>query len=235
MMQKIHHMIHSIKRYSPLLGVVLLVIIAIGLSIWSTNTANQQTLPDKKQINVPFSAQAPEGNWAEPWQNACEETSVIMIDSFYKGSTLSKEQAKQEILRVFSLKEDKFESSKDESMERIADLINSTELVWQARVAVNPTLKEMKMELANNQPIIVPVYAPKLKSNPQYGFGDVDYHVFIISGYDDLWQQFIVKDPGSSRGNNQRYSYEEVMNAIHDFLPSDYDNGRKAVIFTSKR
>jgi hypothetical protein len=228
-------MTHPLTRYSPLIGVILLIIAAIFFSLWTTNVAQQQDLPNKKQIDVPFSAQAPEGNWAEPWQNACEETSVIMIDSFYKGNTLSKAQAKQEILRVFSLKEDKFEASKDESMEKIADLINSTNLNWKAHVKVDPTLADMKNELANDQPIIVPVYAPKLKSNPQYGFGDINYHVFIISGYDDLWQQFIVKDPGSSRGNNQRYSYEEVMNAIHDFLPSDYDQGRKAVIFTSKR
>jgi hypothetical protein len=228
-------MTHIITKHSPLIGVGILIIATILLSLWTTNTAQQQDLPNKKQIDVPFSAQAPEGNWAEPWQNACEETSVIMIDSFYKGNTLSKEQAKQEILRVFSLKEDKFESSKDESMEKVADLINSTDLIWEAHVVVNPTLQDMKNELANNRPIIAPVYAPKLKSNPQYGFGEVDYHVFVISGYDDLWQQFIVKDPGSSRGNNQRYSYEEVMNAVHDFLPSDYDQGRKAVIFTSKR
>jgi hypothetical protein len=41
--------------------------------------------PPKQQLDVPFTSQAPAGNWLEPWQNACEETSVIMVTNFFKG------------------------------------------------------------------------------------------------------------------------------------------------------
>ena len=33
-------------------------------------------------LSVPFTSQAPEQNWDEPWQDACEEAAVLMLDAY---------------------------------------------------------------------------------------------------------------------------------------------------------
>jgi hypothetical protein len=147
-------------------------------------------LPPSKENAVPFTSQAPEGNWQEPWQSACEEASIVMIQNFYKDTTLDPAQARQQILDVFTLKKLTAPASKDESLERIVEIINSGNLNWQARVVDNPTLTEIKDELAANHPVIAPVYAPLL-NNPNYTSPGPTYHVIVITGYDDAKGEFI--------------------------------------------
>ncbi len=210
---------------------IVIILVILGIIFGLTKVVR---LP-KFNLPVPFTSQAPAGNWAEPWQNACEETSIIMINNYYDGDQLTKEKAKQEILNIFKIKNEEFGHSKDESMELIAEIINAANLNWQARVIVNPILEQMKLEIANRRPIIVPVYAPDLSNTPYPGDGP-DYHVMIISGYDDDKGEFIVQDPGSSQGKDNRYTYEDFYDAIHDYLNvTDYRQGRKAVLFTEKR
>ena len=46
-------------------------------------------LPPQYFISVPFTSQAPEKNWEQPWQDACEEAAVLMLDAYYKNYNLS--------------------------------------------------------------------------------------------------------------------------------------------------
>lgn len=186
--------------------------------------------PLAKNLDVPFTPQAPQGNWSEPWQNACEETSIIMASNFYKDKGLTPEQAKQQILQVFNVKDKEFGSSKDESMERIAEIVNAANLGWTATVSVNPELNAIKEEIAANRPVIAPIDVRLLYGSPIPG--SVDYHVLVISGYDDKSEEFIVQDPGTRTGKNDRYGYENFYKAINDFSPSVSPSGRKAVLFT---
>lgn len=189
-------------------------------------------LPISKKIVVPFTSQAPQGNWQEPWQNACEEASIVMIQNFYKDEGLTPEKARQQILAVFTLKKTTAPASKDESIERIVEIINSGNLNWQARVVNDPDLTAMKDELAANHPIIAPVYAPLL-NNPNYTSPGPSYHVIVITGYDDAKGEFITNDPGTEEGKSYRYPYQVLLGAIHDYLANkDYTAGAKRVLFT---
>ena len=49
-----------------------------------------------EDLEVPFTSQSPDGNWSEPWQNACEETSILMVDNFYQDENLNIEEEKNE-------------------------------------------------------------------------------------------------------------------------------------------
>ncbi len=189
--------------------------------------------PSAGKLNVPFTSQAPAGSWVEPWQNACEETSIIMVSNFFSGDEISIAQARQQILDVFKLKNDEFGRSKDESMALIAEVVNGADLGWTARVVDKPSLEDLKQEVAANRPIIVPVDARQL-TGTDYA-GDVNYHVMVISGYDDAAGQFIVQDPGTSRGEDFRYGYADLYEAIHDYLQRDQASGVKRVIFTSPK
>ncbi len=210
---------------------IVILLVVLGIIFGLTKVVR---LP-KFNLPVPFTSQAPSGNWAEPWQNACEETSILMINNFYEGDESTIAEAKREILNIFTIKNNDLGQSKDESMEKISELINLTKLNWKARVVVNPTLEQMKQEIAEQRPIMAPVYAPDLDDTPYPGAGP-DYHVLVISGYDDEAGEFIVQDPGSSKGKDNRYNYEDFYDAIHDYLnTTDYREGRKAVLFTEKR
>jgi hypothetical protein len=155
-----------------------------------------------------------------------------MIQNFYKDESLTAEKARQEILEIFTLKKETAPASKDESLERIEEIINSGDLNWDVHIIDNPSLEAIKEELAANRPIIAPVYAPKL-NNPNYSAPGPDYHVLVITGYDDASQEFITHDPGLSGGENYRYPYEIIMGALHDYLENeDYGTQIKRVLFT---
>src|SRR4030043_2130038 len=60
--------------------------------------AEQSPLPKKVLLNVPFTSQAPFGNWQDVReQNGCEEASLLMVISWARGEDLSPETAAREI------------------------------------------------------------------------------------------------------------------------------------------
>ena len=98
-----------------------------------------------------------------------------------------------------------------------------------------PSRAQMKSEIDNNRPIILPVHG-KYLSNPHFKNGGPEYHSVVISGYDDCAEQFIVQEPGTRYGLDFRYSYATIANARHDFLPNGQTkNGRQVAIFTRPR
>jgi len=193
-----------------------------------------RTAPPSATIDVPFTAQAPAGDWSEPWQNACEETSIYMVSSFYADEPIKRDQAIARIREILSVKNDKFRISKDESLETISALIAELGLPWSTRIVYDPTEEALKKELSEGRPVIVPLYAPAL-GNQYYGSIDPpDYHVLVLIGYDDAEGVFIVNDPGTRHGAGLRFPYATFMNAIHDLNAANYKAGKKAVLFTSE-
>lgn len=180
-------------------------------------------------LEMSFSSQAPEGNWSEPWYNDCEEVSIVMVDSYYNKRILTSAVAKREILRIIGLKEDAYGFSLDENADKIVDIINNF-LNWRARVVAAPTIEQIKNEIDNGRPVIMLTDGRKL--NNRY-YTTSEYHVFVISGYDDAKKMFIVQDAGTYRGHDYQYSYAVIMNAMHDYDPVDLEKGRRVVIFTS--
>ncbi|MFH1947443.1 MAG: C39 family peptidase [Candidatus Magasanikbacteria bacterium] len=208
---------------------VIITVIFISL-IPSPTTASTKI----QNISVPFTSQAPYAYWGQPWQDACEETAIVMIDNFYRGKTLeTKAITKEEILKILNIKNKNFGTSLDENAEQITKLINDF-LPWEARIVENPTLEQIKSEIDNSRPIIIPVHG-KYLYNPHFRNGGPDYHVLVISGYDDETSEFITQEPGTRYGKNFRYKFDILLNAIHNFLPSlETKNGHKLAIFTQR-
>ncbi|KKQ27452.1 MAG: von Willebrand factor type A [Candidatus Magasanikbacteria bacterium GW2011_GWC2_37_14] len=187
-------------------------------------------------LNVPFTSQAPEGNWRQPWQDTCEEASIVMVDNFYQKNINKKievNQAKKEILQILKIKEIKWGKSLDENAEQVVKLINNY-LPWEAKLIENPSLDQIKNEIDNNQPVIIPVYGKTLK-NKNFKNGGPIYHMLVISGFDNETQEFITEEPGTRNGLDFRYSFATIMSALHDYLPYGKTAfGPKIAIFTSK-
>lgn len=185
-------------------------------------------------IDVPFTSQAPNGDWSEPWQNACEETSIYMVSSFYANDPIKRDQAVLKIKEILKVKNEEIRVSKDESLETISQLIVDLDLPWTTQLVSDPTQEDLKNELSAGHPIIVPVYAPNLK-NPYYTNGGPDYHVLVLTGFDDAEGVFIVNDPGTKDGEGLRFGYAVFMSAIHDLNSKNSATGKKAVLFTKEK
>ncbi|OIO19144.1 MAG: hypothetical protein CO029_04390 [Candidatus Magasanikbacteria bacterium CG_4_9_14_0_2_um_filter_41_10] len=182
-------------------------------------------------LSVPFTSQAPDGIWIQPWLDACEETSVLMVHRYYIGTDIQNStDAKKGILEMFDMKHVLFEESLDESIRTMTDVINNF-LPWSAHVVEYPTLDAIKAEIDAGRPVIIPAYASALHN--EYFRGFFPYHMFVISGYDDRDQTFIAEDPGSHYGHAYRYKYDTVLSAMHDFLPNNIQNGSKLAMFTN--
>jgi len=184
--------------------------------------------PKAAEIDVPFTSQAPQGDWSQPWQDACEETSIYMVASFYADDPIKREEAVRRIREILKVKNEAIKVSYDESLETIAALIDELGMPWTTELKLDPTPEELKAEIAAGRPVIVPVYAPELRI-PYY---QAEYHVLVLTGYDDGLGQFIVNDPGTASGEGLRFDQDVFMAAIHDLNPRDKDAGRKAVLFT---
>lgn len=184
-------------------------------------------------LKINFFSQAPEKQWSQPWYDACEEASIAIVDEFYNnhGHKLTDEEASKKILRIFEIKEAVFGQSYDEKAEKIVDLINNF-LNWEAKLKYNPTKDQIIEEIDNGRPVIVPVYA-RILNNKYFNSAAIDYHVFVLSGYDQKTKEFITQEVGTQYGNNYRYPYSTIMSAIHNFVPGNTKNGDKVVIFTS--
>ena len=77
-----------------------------------------------------------------------------------------------------------------------------------------------------------------MKENKNFKNGGPWYHSLVILGYDDDQQQFIVHDVGTRLGAYFRYSYQILLESIHDFPPShkkeDIDQGSSRVLLLLK-
>lgn len=195
-------------------------------------------LPNKHLIKTVFVQQAPEKNWDQPWQDACEEAAILVVDYFYKNiSSVSPEQNRDAILKMIEF-EDQQSLTKDMTIEQMA-LVSEEYLGYSTKIIDNPTIEDIKKYLVQNIPVIIPANGKILyQENKHFNSGGPYYHNLTILGYDDTKNQFIVHDVGTQFGAYFKYSYNTLMESIHDFPKSghkeDINSGDKRVIVLLK-
>ncbi|TSC68352.1 MAG: Uncharacterized protein G01um101466_475 [Parcubacteria group bacterium Gr01-1014_66] len=72
---------------------------------------------------VSFVSQAPSGNWAQPWQDFCEEASAVMTAHFLWQRPLTSSIAAQEIQIIKRYEEIVFGRYRDTSIEETAQIL----------------------------------------------------------------------------------------------------------------
>ncbi len=186
-------------------------------------------LPVKEYIPVPFLCQAPYGDWREPWQDACEEASVIMAVSYLRREHLNKRIGEEKILAMIS-----FEGANhDLSAAECVALIDRYYGKGLAQARYDVTIKDIKRFISEGRVVICPV-SGRLLGNPYYTQPGPRYHYIVFKGYDDRKGEFVVNDCGTWRGRNYRYRYETAMRAIHDWtgnLMTVTEGGKAAIVF----
>ncbi len=193
-------------------------------------------LPAKVYLDVPFVCQAPEGNWSQPYQDACEEANLVMAMRFVQAKAQSRAQAKAEILSLveFQIKHygDYHSTTAAQTAQLIRDYYNYNNVTVTDEVSV----EKIKQELNEGNLVIAPM-AGQLLGNPYYTAPGPVYHMLLIKGYDDSTSEFITNDDGTRRGRSYRYQYLTIINAIHDWTgnPETIKQGAKVIIIISPR
>lgn len=178
-------------------------------------------LPDKVSLEVPFQVQAPNANWDNIHEDACEEASLLMVYHFIaKTNIVDGDQELTDLLNYES-KNGYDGSITLEDLNKIAQAyygLNS------GQVYKNISVEKIKSELANGKSIIVGA-AGKVLNNPNFRDGGPNYHMLVIKGYDQ--DGFITNDPGTRLGKDFHYSFDNLYDAIHDWDRENILNGAK--------
>ncbi len=190
--------------------------------------APTQTTKLSVNLAVPFLLQAPNQNWVQPYEDACEEASLVMVDAYYDGrtKTFAADEGLIALDAVIAFEDETYGYNKDTTS---ADVANTAKVFFGRKATVmDATEASIKKMLNQGYPVIVPAYGKALK-NPNFKNGGPEYHMLVIKGYnkDGSW---ITNDPGTRNGPDYVYGKQVLLDAIHDFDPRDMQAGRKVMI-----
>lgn len=181
------------------------------------------------ELDVPFSSQAPTGDWGMPYQEACEEAALMMVNAFWKEEGTSD----AELVSLLDWVEDDgygVDVSAEQMAEIARDYYDLDASVYYDDMVDEEGIKSM---LDAGYPVIVPV-AGQVLAHPNYTAGGPLYHVIVIVGYNV--NGFIVHDPGVTLGGSYVYSYATIDEALHDWTGSKSTveaEGRPAMVVLS--
>ncbi len=186
-----------------------------------------------KILPVPFTTQAPQNQWrVQPFQDACEEASTIMVEAFYNGTKLTPANVQTKILDYVAYETKNFGFHKDTNASMTEKMINEKSGFW-AHTVENATPEMIETQIDANHPVIFHAYTPALH-NPHYKQPMNPYHVFVIIGYDTDRGDFITNDPGTNAGKSYRYKMTTLMDANHDWMQKNNGTGTHKVLFTEE-
>jgi VanZ family protein len=187
-------------------------------------------LPAKILLDVPFTTQAPFANWDEMHEETCEEASLMMLNAFLKKiEKLPPEEVEKELQQMRIYQEKKFGDYKDSTMEELIVIGSEFYGLKNLKVVYDFEKEDIKKELANGNPVILPTAGRKL-GNPNFKQPGPWYHNLLVIGYDG--DMIITNDPGTRNGQKYQYSLDVLYRAVHDFpgKPEEIEKGRKAMI-----
>jgi uncharacterized protein YvpB len=195
-------------------------------------TKNQPQITSSVNLEVPFTSQAPFGLWLEyPFAHTCEEASVLMLHYYLNGNASEDQSAvKQDLVSMVNFENNRYGFSNDTDAEQTAQLIRDY-YGYGVRVVYNPSIEDIKKELASGNPVIVPT-SGRLLGNPHFTPPGPLYHMLVIKGYDA--DGFITNDPGTSFGADYKYSYKVLQNAIRDFDLENTGDAKAVMLIVEK-
>lgn len=183
----------------------------------------QDKAPESSLIaGVPFTVQAPFGEWADPvFQNGCEEASLVMAAYWLSGKPLTKEIAKREIAALAGFEDAWLGHSIDTSAEDTLKLFQEYYDITVGAVENDITLMDIRDTLASGALVIIPADGRKLQ-NPHFKQPGPTRHMLVITGYDAETKEFITNDPGTKHGKGYRYPEKILFDAILDYPTGDH-------------
>lgn len=176
-------------------------------------TADQSVL-----YNVPFTSQAPTGNWKDiRQQDGCEEASSLMAVKWARGENLDSSKTESVILDISAYEQNHYGSFQDTSAkDTLVRIINGYFNFKKAVLKENINTGDIKKELYKGSIVIIPANGQQL-GNPNYTAPGPDRHMLVVVGYDAKTGEFITNDPGTRKGKNYRYAESVMEGALRDY------------------
>ncbi len=176
-------------------------------------------IPDSVFIKgVPYTVQAPTGNWDTAHEEYCEAAAVLMVGRFYKGAKYPNDRippsdADAAMSQIVQYERQTWPGIVDLSLDKVGQ---DGKQFYNLRPAISPaTLDNIKKAIAGGNPVIIPVMTHGgpggTKISPYYSAGNV-YHVIVLIGYDT--QKLYSDDAGISQGQNYPYTWEVLSVAM---------------------
>lgn len=184
-------------------------------------------LPREKNLAVPFSSQAPHGNWELPYQETCEETSAMLVDGFWKGRTFTADSANIELLDLVEWSKKRFGFYFHTTVEQTAVILREFYGYRDVRVLHDISLEDIKREVGAGRPVIIPAAGRELGNRFFRQPGPV-YHMLVVKGF-TADGMIITNDVGTRNGHNYVYDEHVFYEAIHD-VPTGGDDWPTGVI-----
>lgn len=177
-------------------------------------------IPNQVHHTVPFTAQAPFGEWSDPrQQDACEEATTLMAVKWARSETIaSRELAKGELLKIADFQTKSYGDNRDTSAQDTLSRIFKDYYQFN-NVKLVPSItseQEIIRELAKGNLVITPMNGQAL-NNPGFTAPGPERHMVLVIGYDNTTEEFITNDPGIRAGQDYRYPYTTFFRAIRDY------------------
>ena len=186
--------------------------------------------PHIKNLALPFTPQAPTGNWDVVHEDTCEEASVYMVAQYFDGvaegvmNSTTSDNAMLALVTYEDAHEYGYSVSAAELKAIIEDYYSGK---YEVNIYDNPTADDIKTFINDGYPVIVPAAGQQL-GNPFFTGEGPLYHMLVVRGYED--GRFIANDPGTRHGENYTYAEDVLMSAIHDWNNGDPVNGTPRVL-----
>ncbi len=182
-------------------------------------------------LAVPFTSQAPTANWAQPFQDACEEASLIMVEYYYENKKMPDKLAvEQMILDMVDWQVQNWGVHGELPVSQEADLALAM-YNQKTEIVNNLTVEKIKDFLRQGRPVIVPADGKKL-DNPNFRNGGPVYHMLVIKGF--TGDKFITNDPGTRLGADFIYTQDNLMYSLADWdvNKNAATGGKVGLVFT---
>ncbi|MFH1078489.1 MAG: C39 family peptidase [Patescibacteria group bacterium] len=214
----------TLQRLS--LGILDRDLLRIPLAPGATDMTNPKTtdMVGLTLQSVPFTAQAPFGEWSDPrQQEGCEEASALMAVAWARSETFTPDQALQTILAMSDWELAHFGSYVDTSASDTADRLVSTYEGYHAyEVRTGIGTDDIRRDIEAGHVVIVPVNGTVF-DNPSYTGAGPLRHMVLVIGYDSRTDEFIVHDPGTRNGASMRHASADLAASLQDYTTGTHE------------
>lgn len=191
-----------------------------NIPIGDINNLNNQ----KILLNVPFTSQAPFGEWSDLRQeDGCEEASSLMAVKWTSNQSLTASEALKEITGASDYILKKYGEYRDISMTDTLNWLIKDYFDYQnAALIKNVSQSGIIAELKKGNLIIAPMNG-QLLHNPYFVAPGPINHMLVIRGYDPLTDRFITNDPGTRRGELYEYDAKVLFAALRAYPTGSHE------------
>jgi len=178
-------------------------------------------------LKVPYTVQAPFGNW-KFHQESCEEAALLMYHGFIEGdqrADIPPAEADQGLRAMKAWQVTNWGREADLTIDRTGQLAQQYYSYHYQVITVTPD--SVKQAIAAGHPVVVPVMTHALQ-NPHYGPMSV-YHEVVIKGYTQTG--VVTNDAGVQEGRDWFYSWS-ILNSAIDAQTPRMSQGRLGLILT---